>query len=177
MNWSPMTTKITKDTLTPGLKEFFKRAGVTGKKNKDQSTADFKARQAMGLQLLTFVNNGSSQESVRPPIMTGMLRGSGSVFVDGVMVGDTKANYHNGTPNESYDGKAGDITIGFNTAYAARWHENPFTPGGKVPSKISVKNPAMLANVGMKYLEQHLKADHTVLWTLYALIFKKEMGT
>lgn len=177
MKWTPFTTKITKDTLTPGLKAFFKKAGVTGQLNKDQSTADFKARQAMGLQLIHFVNNGSSQESVRPPIRTGVLRGSGSVFVDGVLVGDTKGNYKNGTPNESYSAKAGDITIGFNTAYAARWHENPFTPGGKVPSKISAKNPAMLANVGMKYVEQHLKADQKVLWTLYAAIFKKEMQT
>lgn len=174
--WKSFTTAITKDTLTPGLAAFFKKAGVTGRLNHDQSTADFRARQIVGLQLINFIVNGSSQESVIPPIQFGILRGSGSVFVDGVLIGDTKGNYPNGTPNKSYSSKAGDIVVGFNTAYAARWHERPFTPGGKIPSKQARNNPGITANVGNKYVEKHLKADNQVLWKLYAEIFKKEMG-
>lgn len=174
--WKPATFTITKDTLTPGLRAFFEKAGVTGKPNKDTATADFRARQAVGLQLINFVVNGSANETVVPPIKEGVLRGSGSVFVDGVLVGDTKANYPNGKPNRQYRAKAGEVTIGFNTAYAARMHETTWTPGGKNPSKQATRNPGILANVGNKFVERHLKADNITLMQLYAVLFKEYMG-
>ena len=178
LTWKPFTAPNIKDTLTPGLQAFFDKAGIATAITKDlrQSTADFKARQALGLQLLDFVNNGSSQETVIPPIRHGILRGSGSVFVDGVLVGDTKSSYPDGAPNETYQAKKGDVTIGYNTAYAARWHENPFTPGGKIPSKQAKANPGMLVNVGYKYVERHLRADGVTLWRFYAEKFKQYMG-
>jgi len=175
MAWSPLTSNVT-DTLTPGLKKFFKDAGV-GVKAKD--TANFKALAAVGLQLLNFTLNGSSKEKVVPPIRWGVLRGSGSVFADGVFLGDTKANHPNGTPNQEYSdsAKPGDVVVGFNTAYAARWHERQFVPGGVRPSRQAVANPDMLVDVGNKFVEKHLRADGEVLLGLYADIFKKEMGT
>lgn len=173
MAWKPMTVK---DTLTPGLAGFFKKAGV-GKKN-DSGTGDFKARQKLGLALLSFVLNGSSKEGVVPPIQWGVLRGSGSVFVDGVLVGDTKASYPDGTPNREYSDQAsGQVTVGFNTAYAAHLHETTWVPGGRRPSRQSVSNPGMLGDVGNKFVEKHLRADGEVLLRMYADVFRKEMGT
>jgi hypothetical protein len=169
---------IVKDTLSSGLNDFFARSGITGNMNKDQSTADFKARQAVGLQLLNWCLNGSSNESTVPPIMWGVLRGSGSVFVDGVFIGDSKANYSNGKPNKTYTAnKPGDITIGFNTAYAARLHETTWTPGGVHPSKQVQNNPDLVADVGNKWVEKHLKADGDNLVGLYADMWSKFMGT
>ena len=125
---------IKSDTLTPGIKAYLKKAGVGT--FEDKSTADFKARQQVGLQLLQFVLNGSSKVAVVPPIRWGVLRGSGSVFVDGVLVGDSKSSYPDGTPNTAYEGKG--IVIGFNTSYAARMHETTWVPGGANPSKQAV---------------------------------------
>lgn len=168
---------IVKDTLSPGLNEFFKKSGISGKMNRDQSTADFKARQTVGIQLLNWSLNGSSNDSTVPPIQYGVLRGSGSVFVDGVFVGDSKANYSNGKPNKAYTAnKPGDVTIGFNTEYAARLHETTWTPGGVHPSKQARNNPDMLADVGNKWVEKHLKADGDNLVKLYGVIWSKEMG-
>jgi len=174
MAWRPLT--VTSDTLTPGLKRFFDKAGV-GAAKKDKTTADFRARQAVALQLLNFVLNGSSNERVVPPIRWGVLRGSGSAFVDGVLVGDTKSNYPDGTPNTAYAAEAGDVTIGFNTAYAARMHETTWVPGGATPSKQAEKNPGMLADVGNKFVEKHLVADKDALLRMYTDVFKREAGT
>lgn len=175
--FKPFTSKnIIKDTLTPGLNAFFRKSGV-GEKGLS-SSADFKARQALGIQLLNWTINGSSNESTVPPIQFGVLRGSGSVFVDGVLVGDTKSNYPNGTPNGEYTASGnGDVTIGFNTAYAARLHETTWVPGGRIPSKQASNNAGLTGDVGNKFVEKHLKADGKALLGLYADIYKKEMGT
>lgn len=172
--WRPGTFTIKSDTLTKGTKAFFDKVGVN--KRNDKKTADFRARQKVGLALLNFVLNGSSQEKVVPPIRWGVLRGSGSVFVDDVLVGDTKGNYPDGTPNTSYQTKPHQVTIGFNTAYAARLHETKWVPGGVVPSKQAVKNPGMLTDVGNKFVEKHIVADREVLLKLYAEVMKKELG-
>ena len=99
------------------------------------------------------------------------------MFVGTTFVGDTKANYPNGKPNTSYtEGNKDDITIGLNTAYAARLHETQWTAGGKRPSSQSIKNPGMLGNVGNKFIEKHLKADGNDLIGFYADMVKKESG-
>jgi hypothetical protein len=163
-----------KDNLTPGLKKYFDKVSMGQNKS---GSADQLARTRMGLQLLNIVVNGSANESVVPPIMTGVLRGSGSVFTGSVFVGDTKANYPNGTPNASYsEGDPNDITVGLNTAYAARLHETQWTAGGKRPSAQSLRNPGMLGNVGNKFIEKHLKADGKDLVKFYAGQLKKESG-
>lgn len=63
-------------------------------------------------------------ERPRPPTMTGTLRGSGQVILP-------------------YLNENGELSSGviFPTDYAARWHENPFTPRKDK------------SNVGNKYLE------------------------
>lgn len=168
------TFSIKSDTLTPGLRAFFKKAGVGVA---DKASAHFKAREKAALALLNFTVNGSSQEKTVPPIRWGILRGSGSAFVDGWLVGDTKSSYPDGTPNLEYRSPKDGFAVGFNTAYAARMHETKWVPGGKVPSKQAVRNPAMLEGVGNKFLEKHLRADAAVLLGTYAEVFRKEAGT
>jgi hypothetical protein len=178
MAWQPFTIKS--DTLTPGLKSFAKKVGITGGRNADRESASFRALRAVGLQLLNFAINGSENEKVVPPIREGILRGSGSAFVDGVLVGDTKGRggpgSERGDPNKSYDGGPNESTVGFNTAYAARMHETTWTPGGVVPSPQAERNPAMLKDVGNKFVEKHLVADRETLLGLYADVVKKESG-
>jgi len=129
---------------------------------------DVKAKSAMGLQLINNVVNGSPGSSVTPPVLTGRLRASGSAFVGGRFVGDTsKLGVSGGqaTPNRSYSEKNTVVTIGFNTEYAARWHERPFRPG-----PVSTQS----GNVGTKYVEKHLKADGKEIFQLYADIVRRE---
>lgn len=172
-NWKPLV--ITSDTLTPRMKAYFKKAGVGV--SGDSATADFKARQKVMLQLLNFVVNGSSNERVKPPIRFGVLRASGSAFVDDVLVGDTKSSGHDGTPNTQYTSPKGGGSIGFNTAYAAHLHEDKnWVPGGEPPSAQAQRNPGLVEDVGYKYVEKHLQADREVLLQFYAVMFKKETG-
>jgi hypothetical protein len=157
------------DNLTPNLKRKFDKLGIGG----EEGGEDFKARALLGLSLLMNVLQGSANESGVPPILTGALRGSGSYFVGSKFIGDSKAQYTEGTPSTSYDGKKGDITIGFNTAYAARWHENLFTPGGKHPKAGGTfSGSGKLADVTWKYIEKHLKADGKTLLETYAQLLK-----
>jgi hypothetical protein len=157
------------DNLTPNLKRKFEKLAVGQADGEDE-----KIRAKVGLALLNAVINGTPQEPGIPPIDTGALRGSGSYFVGSKFFGDSKGQYTEGTPSDSYEGKEGDITIGFNTAYAARWHENPFTPGGARPTAAVTANPAKVANVTWKYIEKHLQADGKALLGTYAELLKKE---
>ena len=136
---------------------------------------DFKAKQKIALQLLNWSINGSSNESVVPPILTGQLRGSGTVFVGNKHVGDAKNKYPDGTPAGSYDGKPDTITIGFNTAYAARMHESNWTPGGQKPSRVAQNIPGLTGDVGNKFIQKHLQADGKALVQMYAILLKKEL--
>lgn len=161
---------IVKNTLTDRTKKFFTVTNPGGE-------IDIKAKTIMGLQLLNNIINGSPRNSLVPPIMTGRLRASGSVFVGSEFSGDTSnqpVQEGVATPNKSYSDKKEIVTVGFNTEYAARWHEQDFTPGGKIPSKIAQSNPAALANVGKKYIEKHLQSDGPELTKLYATIVRRE---
>lgn len=150
--------------LNEGLKNLKKRF----------AEEDKKAKIAVALQLLNWVINGSPREEVKPPIREGILRGSGSVFVGGDLIHTTAELYPEGTPAKSLSEKSDDvITVGFNTAYAARMHETTWTPGGEPPSGPSVKNPAMLRGVGNKFIEKHLIADGAALLELYSTLIKK----
>jgi hypothetical protein len=136
----------------------------------EQNAAE-KAAGAVGLQLLNFCANGSPNESVQPPIDTGYLRGSGSVFVNGKHISSTPPVNGQGEPLESFSTSIIDneyaIDIIYNTEYAARMHEGDWIPGGKVPSKASKNNPAILQNVGNKWIEKHLLADGEDLIMLF----------
>lgn len=159
-----------KENITKRLALYDKKLNLDNSPGVDQT-----AKIKLGLQLLNWVVNGSSNESVVPSIMFGILRGSGTVFVGSKKVGDMKNEYREGTPATSYNGKRGVITIGFNTGYAARLHEIKFKPGGDPPSKQAQRNPGMLGDVGYKYVEKHLKADGKALLKMYAAVIKRLM--
>lgn len=146
---------VYKSTLEKGLKRYL---------NTTQKISE-KAKIKMGLQLINWIANGSPNVDVTPPILTGRLRGSGSAFVDSKVIGTTDNG--NGTPNMSHTTRKNEIAIGFNTPYAARWHENPFVPG-----PISEQS----GNVGNKYISIHLEKDGKDLMKMYSLLMKKGLG-
>lgn len=152
------------DTLRPGVKKYFKKAGI-GRQSKG---ADMKAKTVMGLTAINFIVNGSPGEPVVPPIMHGILRASGSVFVGSKFVG---GNNLTGAPrsesNTSHSAPDSVVTIGFNTAYALKMHETDWMPG-----PVSVQS----GDVGNKFVEKHLKADKEIYLETYAKIFKRETG-
>lgn len=147
---------IVKNTLSPGMKKYFTIHNRVHKK----------AAGAMGLQLLNNIVNGSPQESVVPPKKTGHLRASGSAFVGSELVGDTRNQGGDGSPNLSHSDKENIITVGFDTPYAARMHEETWTPG-----PVSEQS----GNVGNKFIEKHLQKDGPELMALYAAIHKKDV--
>lgn len=143
------------DTLTPGIKRYaiaFNQVNI-------------EAMGKVALQLLNFIVNGSPLESRIPPILTGTLRGSGSAFVGNKLIGTTIDNItfrkktSEGTPNRAHSDRRDIITVGFNTIYAARMHEETWNPG-----RISARDPA----VGNKFVEKHLMADGKLLMKMYA---------
>lgn len=142
-----------KDNLSKGLKKF------VASNPKVQEEALIKA----GLQLINWIVNGSPKESIVPPVLTGALRGSGSVFVGSKFISATPDESGKGTPNNSYSGAPNTITVGFNTAYAAKLHEESFNPGPR--SKQS-------GNVGNKYIRKHLQADRDLLFAFIAKIYR-----
>jgi len=157
------------DTLMEGMKRYFKTAGIS------QLTtigADKKAKTVCGLQFINFVVNGSSKETVTPPIKWGNLRAAGSVHVGREFVGGNnlypvKEKTGEGANIGGISEKPDTITIGFNTSYATKLHETEWNPG---PASKKA------GNVGNKYLEKHLVADRETVMQLYAETFKKETG-
>ena len=117
-----------------------------------------------GKKLLQNVDKSIGTE-VSPPILTGALRGSGAVHVEGVFKFSMESEYPAGTPNTgNTTKKLNEVTVSYNTPYASRWHENPFTPG-----PVSQTYP----NVGDKYLERHLFGDKDDIFNTYALFIRK----
>ena len=151
-----------KNELSRGLKRYFNLAGIERGKT---SGADKQAKIVVALSLLNWTVNGSINEPVVPPILTGTLRGSGSVFVGSELIHTTKGEYAQGTPNLSHNDDINVITVGFNTSYAVKMHETDWEPG--TYSEQS-------GDVGNKFLERHLIADGKDLIKLYAKILKKE---
>ena len=157
-----------KNTLTDGVKKYFKQAGI----EKNKSTAsDFLAKSKMALSLLNFCLNGSKNSSRTPPVLTGDLRGSGSVFVGNKMIQDSKGA-SKGTPNTTYSENPDTITIGFNTEYATKIHENLEPAGGL---QLGTKSREA-GDAGGKFVEEHLDADKESLLEIYAKFFKKDTG-
>lgn len=156
------------NTLTKGIHKYTKIAGVSRKK--PATGANLKAEIAVGLTLLNWIGNGSKRLALTPPIKDGILRGSGSIFVDSRFYGDSKQAAlasQKGTPAQTYSGKPNVVTVGYNTAYAARMHETDWSPG-----ETSLKS----GNVGNKFIEKHLLADRKDLTAVYAKVFKKASG-
>lgn len=74
----------------------------------------------------------------RPPLETGMLRGSGSVFVDTERVSDSRAiGFNGGEPPQSNDIPQKDtVTLVFDTPYAARMDQF-LEPLGNLKSRFT----------------------------------------
>jgi hypothetical protein len=108
------------------------------------------AIELMALQLINNCVNGSPFESVVPPVLSGVLRASAKKEV----VGNT-------------------IWIAFDTAYAARMHEN-LTPAGDFQLG---KRSLQAGNVGGKFLEKHLyNADEIQsLFDIFGTKLKEEV--
>lgn len=149
--------KVAKNDIPEGLK----------KAEKVFKEETVRALKIVGVQLLNNVIMGSRNEPIRPPILTGMLRGSGSVFVGSEFIKDSKDQGNNGTPVNNYPASnPNQITIIFNTAYATRIHENY---DSMKPGEASIR----AGNVGGKFLEKHLKADAHDLYDFYAKLMRK----
>lgn len=144
---------IVKNTLGKGIAKF--KSGYP----KVREEALIKA----GLQLLNWIVNGSPKESTVPPVLTGLLRGSGSLFVGSKFIIATPDNSGKGEPNTSYSAKENVVTIGYNTAYAARLHETKWNPGER-----SIRS----GNVGNKWIRKHLSADKDLLFAFIAKIYR-----
>jgi hypothetical protein len=137
----------------------------------EHQKANEKACIAVGLQLLNFCAKGSPNSPIKPPIWSGYLRGSGSVFVNDKFIKATERINNEGTPLKSLsvgvDNKNQTvISVVYNAAYAARMHEGFWSPGQK-----STKD----GNTGRKWIEIHLNKDAADLMFLYGTILKKEL--
>ena len=149
-------------TLPDGLRRYQKLVDMNGLYG-----ADFKAKSQAALQFLNWCNEGSPNEPTVPPIKTGNLRGSASVFVGAVLIMNTRQNYGVGTPVTNYDAPVNEMTLVYNTDYAARMHEDTWNPGeGSLQS----------GNVGNKWVERHMSADGAALLEMYALTLKRLTG-
>ena len=146
---------IKKNTLSPGLARLIKIS--TDVRNRALAKA--------GLQGLNWMNNGSPKLSLVPPILTGALRGSGSVFVGNKFITATPDNSGEGTPATSYNGKPNTITWIYNTSYAAKIHETKWKPG-------TVSQTA--GDVGNKWVRKHLQADKELLFDFIAQEYRKK---
>ena len=149
-------------TLPEGLKRYQKIVDMNG-----QQGADFQARQQMALQFLNVCNHGSKNDPTVPPVMTGNLRGSASVFVGAVLIQTTRGEYGIGEPAAAYSGPNNEITVVYNAAYAAKMHEDTWNPGPRSEQS---------GNVGNKWVEKHLQADGPDLLEMYALTLKRLTG-
>ena len=82
-----------------------------------------------GAQLL----NDATQEIPTVPLLTGYLRGSGSVFVNGKIIATSPQGGAGGSPatSDEYAEREGQIIcrVGFNTVYAAVMHEGRWRTG------------------------------------------------
>lgn len=134
----------------------------------DKSPAAWrKAKEIGAIQFLTWANNGSANESRKPPIATGFLRGSSSAFVGGKLVGVNQQE-NNQEANRDHSEKEGVITWGWNADYATRMHETEYNLG---------EHSQRDGDSGNKWLEKHLKADRFNLMKVLSIEFKKEVGT
>jgi hypothetical protein len=154
-----------KNTLGIGLIKL----GRTYKKNNPEILGK------VGSNLINWIVNGSSRSSVVPPIKTGILRGSGSVFVGKKFIGVTEDLSGRGTPNREHSGKRNEVTVGFNTAYAAIMHENLAPAGTYQPQPLKGKDSPN-ADIQGQFITAHLQADGKASIAFYAKLLKKVLG-
>lgn len=141
------------------------------KKVQRKSPEIFDKALAVGaLQLLTWSNTGTGRTSKKPPIRTGVLRGSSSVFVGKRLI-SIYPQAANGseypTPARTHSGEKTTITIVWNTDYAAKMHE---WKGGW--GKFTIQDQ----DAGNKWATENLKANRNDLMKVIAAEAKKRMN-
>lgn len=141
-----------KSNLGEGLKKF---DGVSAK-------AMDEALLKSGIQLINWMVSGSPYSSRVPPIYDGILRGSGSVFLGKKLIKITGS-----AAATLYDGARNTLTIGFNTSYATKMHEENWRPG-----PISRQSGA---DVGNKWIAIHLQTDGKAWLAYVAKIMDKKL--
>lgn len=132
------------------------------KKLKLQSPGAFQKSMEIGaLTFLEWSANGTSpNDSSRPPIHDGFLRGSGSAFVGSKFVGVVEGQ-DNREATRQYSGKDNEMTVGYNADYAEAMHE---------------KNYSAKKDGERKWLENHINNDKESLYDTITNQFKKELG-
>ena len=154
--------------MSKNFKMKFKLKGLH-KLMKQSPKAFNKSLAVAGLQFLNWANNRSKNESAKPPIRFGVLRGSSSVFVGNKLIGIQPQNVKEHgipTPAKSYNGRTDTMTVVWNTDYAKKMHE---WKGNW--SKYTIQD----SNAGNKWLEKHISKDRTDIFKLIDAQFKKEI--
>ena len=123
------------------------------------------AQEKAAIQMLDWMASGSMGTQAAPPIRTGVLASSGSVFYKNKNLGvSPDISSGQGTPNKAFSSK--NITWGFNTEYATRLHEEKLNPG-----PFSKANPNR--SPGNQWLMKHLKKDANNYTKLIAKFIEK----
>jgi len=135
-----------------------------------------KAMEKGAIQFLNWANNGSKNESRKPPIRWGVLRGSSSGFVGNKLVQIFKQVIKAGSPERPSPASSGArggliITWVWNTNYAKKMHE-----WGKKAGQKWGKFTKQDMDAGNKWLEKHLRRDRDDLMKVIGLEFKREAG-
>lgn len=120
------------------------------------------------IEFLNWANNGSQQETRKPPIRWGVLRGSASAFVGNKLVHIFKQSHTEGepTPLTSFSESPTTATWVWNTPYAHRMHEHTGEWG-----KFTEADD----DAGNKWLEKHLIADKEALMKMIEKEYWKEV--
>jgi len=116
------------------------------------------------VQMMTWMNTGSPNEPLKPPIRFGTLRGSASVFVGSKLIGIAPSEGGEPTPATAYSANANIITVVYNTSYAAKMHE---WKGGW--GKYTRQD----GSAGAKWIEKHIAADGPLAMQGIAEILKE----
>lgn len=158
-----MTTRLKAELKLGPLKRLAKKSPTLFKK----------AKKIGAIQFLTWANNGSSNESRKPPIKWGVLRGSSSAFVGNELVEIFQQTVASGSAEKASPaismGASSPkiITWVWNVNYAVRMHEASYSLGPK---------SAQDGDSGNKWVEKHLKADREDLIKVIGKEFKRLAG-
>lgn len=138
--------------------------------NKTSAKATEEATEKIATAMLEFMVNGSPKSAATAPIRWGVLRASASVFVGNKLIAlsPNVPNQGTATPNKSYSGKRNHVTVGFNTPYATRQHEDKSMKPGKFSALSGSSNP------GNQWVMEHLKKDGPDLMKVAAEVMKEK---
>ena len=110
------------------------------------------AQKKAAIQMLDWMSSGSMASEAAPPIRTGILASSGSVFYKNQNLAVSKdISSGQGTPNRQFNSK--NITWGFNTDYATKMHEDKNLNPGPYSMRNANRHP------GNQWVLEHLQKD------------------